>query len=336
LSLVALPKSVRKQVSLAYLFCRIADTIADTRILPWHKRRQALGDFRSQFVTGSPSYEALERLQAALLPHHVKEGERQLLSYLPECFRLLMNLPQEDRQLIQNLLVTLTRGMEMDLKYFPGETVSTVRALPDMHALDLYTYYVAGVVGEFWTRMHAAHLPTLRHADLQALCSLAVSFGKGLQLTNILKDLGKDLHNGRCYLPEKYLEQLQIQVGDLSKPSALRQIRPLIHTLVWYTLDHLDRAHDYIVRLPRRPWRLRLSCMWPLLFAVQTLNMVYQSEKLLHPEIPVKISRRVVYRTMFWSLWCLVWPGLFATYYYRLRCRLTSTLCQGDSSLPGV
>jgi farnesyl-diphosphate farnesyltransferase len=336
LSLVVLPKPVRQQVSLAYLFCRIADTIADTRILPRHKRRQALEVFRSQFVTGLPSYEALEQLQAVLLPHHAKEGERQLLSYLPVCFRLFMQLPQDDRQLIRDLLVTLTRGMGMDLKYFPGETASTARALPDMHALDLYTYYVAGVVGEFWTRMHAAHLPTLRHTDLHALCSLAVSFGKGLQLTNILKDLGKDLDNGRCYLPEKHLEQLRMRVGDLSNPSALRRIRPLIRTLIWYTLDHLDRAYDYIVRLPRRPLRLRLSCMWPLLFAVQTLRMVYQSAELLHPEMPVKISRRVVYRTMFWSLWCLAWPRLFGTYYFRLRYRLTSTLCQGDGPLPGA
>jgi farnesyl-diphosphate farnesyltransferase len=329
LSLIILPGSVRRQVSLAYLFCRYADTITDTRVLPRQERLQAIESFRNQFMTESPTGEGFRELH---LSPHVKEGERQLLCHLPACFRLFASLSLADRQLIRELVLTLTRGMEMDLTYFSGETMSTARALPDMHALDLYTYYVAGVVGEFWTKIHAAHLPALRHADHQALYALAVSFGKGLQLTNILKDLGKDLHNGRCYLPEKQLRQVHVRVEELGRPAALHQIRPLIHTLVWYTLDHLDRARDYVVQLPHHTWRLRLSCMWPLLFAAQTLTIVYQSEQLLHPEPSVKISRRAVYRTMFWSLWCLVCPSLFGTYYDRLRRRLTSALASPSAS----
>jgi farnesyl-diphosphate farnesyltransferase len=326
LSLIVLPASVRQQVSLAYLFCRLADTIADAGIVPSDKRLWALETFRNQFVKESPAYENLKQLQAVLLPHQVKEGEQQLISHLTECFRVFMSLPPTDQQLLRELVLTLTRGMEMDLHYFPGTTASTARALPDMQALDLYTYYVAGVVGEFWTKIHIAHTPALRYADCQSLCTLAVSFGKGLQLTNILKDLGKDLYNGRCYLPEKHLEQLQVRVGDLGESTALPRIRPLLHTLIWHTLDHLDHARDYITRLPHRSLRLRLSCMWPLLFAVQTLNLVCQSEQLLHPQASVKISRYTVYRTMFWSLWSLVWPGLFTSYYSYLRRRLTTTL----------
>ena len=117
-------------------------------------------------------------------------------------------------------------------------------------------------------------------------------------MTNILKDLGKDLSIGRCYLPKERLEPLEITMEELTQPSTLQRLRPLIAQLTWHTLEHLDQACQYVLQLPSKAWRLRLSCMWPLLFAVQTLEIMYRSEVLLDPEARVKISRGVVYRTM--------------------------------------
>ena len=90
-------------------------------------------------------------------------------------------------------------------------------------------------------------------------------------MTNILKDIGKDLSIGRCYLPREQLEQLEIGLEELTNPATLQRLRPLIIQLTWHTLDHLDQACHYVLQLPRTALRLRLSCMWPLLFAVQTL-----------------------------------------------------------------
>lgn len=329
LSLSILPKAVRQQVGLAYLFCRTADTIADTDALARTERLRTLEAFRRQFQQTCPPCAGLTDLQKVTLSQRVTDGERKLLCHLPDCFRVLARFSSVDRQLIADLILTLTRGMEMDLRTFPGETIATVRALPDMNALDLYTYYVAGVVGEFWTKIHLTHLPAMRHLDCESLCRLGVSFGKGLQLTNILKDLGKDLSNGRCYLPATCLDQLQVRVGDLQDMSSLPRLRPLIYELMTDTLGHLDRACDYVMRLPYVAMRLRLSCMWPLLFAVQTLALVWQSEQWLNPHSPVKISRRTVYLTMFNSLACLPSPGLFAVYYGRLRSRLLTLLDRG-------
>jgi farnesyl-diphosphate farnesyltransferase len=326
LSLVILPRSVRSQVSLAYLFCRTADTIADTRILPQPERMRALETFRSQFRQEVTDFEALAHIQAVLQPHLAQEGEGYLLQHLDDCFRLLMKLEATDRHLIRQLVLALTRGMEMDLTHFPGETAATACALPDMVSLDHYTYYVAGVVGQFWTDVHVRHVAAFRPTDHTALCDMAIRFGKGLQMTNILKDIGKDLHNGRCYLPATELAALGVRVGELTEGRALRRIRPLLRTLMWQTLAHLDRARDYVLRLPWRAFRLRVSCMWPLLFAVQTLEVVQQADRLLDPRAPIKISRGTVYRSMFVSLWCLVVPRLFVAYYHRLRHRLVSLL----------
>jgi len=326
LSLSILPGSVRKQVSLAYLFCRAADTIDETSLFHRCQRLQVLQAFRRQFLLDHPSFDDLVQLQATVLLQQGRMADHQLLHYLSDCFHVFEQCSEVDRQLIRELVLSLTHGMEMDLIFFPGETVSTARALPDLATLDLYTYYVAGVVGEFWTKITKVHLQAWQPHKLQALCTLGVRFGKGLQMTNILKDLGKDLSIGRCYLPREQLAQLEINVKDLAQPVVIQRLRPLITQLTWQALEHLDQACQYVLQLPYYALRLRLSCMWPLLFAVQTLEAVCQSEELLCPEARVKISRGAVYRTIFWSLWCFIVPGMFAKYYAYMRRRLIGIL----------
>lgn len=331
LSLLVLPKAVRRQMGLAYLFCRAADTIADTRLLPHHERLPTLHIFRAQFQEDSPTRPAIGQLQQRV-QHHLPqalEGERQLLLRLHDCFRIYSRLSSDDQRLIKDLVLTLTRGMEMDLTCFPGDTPAALRALPDMASLERYTYYVAGVAGEFWTMLCSANLRAFQqYQHSQQLNSLGMRFGQGLQLTNILKDIGKDLQDGRCYLPEDELQRLGLQAHDLLDPTSLRQVRPLIISLTRCALEHLDHASCYVRRLPRRALRVRLSCMWPLLFAVQTLEEVCRSEGLLSPRERVKISRRAVYRTILRSFWCLVVPSSFSRCYASWRHRLTSALSQ--------
>jgi farnesyl-diphosphate farnesyltransferase len=305
----------------------MADTIADTRLFHPSQRLQALEDLRRLlWEESSPTAEKLKALQAVALPQNVGDDERRLFLHLPECLRLFYSLSDIDRHLIRKLVLTLTRGMEMDLAHFLDGNVVTIHILPDLTTLDQYIYYVAGVVGEFWTEIHSTHLSMWHGNDLSLLCTLGVRFGKGLQMTNILKDLGRDISNGRCYLPMDCLISLGINIKDLNDPAILPRIRPLINTLSQTTLDHLDHARDYILHFPACALRSRLSCMWPLLFAVQTLQIVYQSDRLLHPATKVKISRQTIYWTIFCSLWCLIFPALFPIYYAHLRQRLIRLL----------
>ena len=88
LSLRVLPASVRQTVSLAYLFCRAADTIADTRLLPRPQRLQALTVFQRQFLPDGAVVEELGSLQDMLLPQQVSQGEQQLFASLVECFQV--------------------------------------------------------------------------------------------------------------------------------------------------------------------------------------------------------------------------------------------------------
>src|SRR4029453_18576339 len=50
-TLVVVPANVRDQVSLAYLFARAADTIADTELIDRPRRLDYLSQFKAQFVS---------------------------------------------------------------------------------------------------------------------------------------------------------------------------------------------------------------------------------------------------------------------------------------------
>lgn len=334
LSLVVLPRQVRKQVCLAYLFCRIADTITDTNSLLQSEKIQALQLFRKQFVIPVPSLDDLQQLQTLFLQKSVERGEHELFFYIPHIFNFFKRLSFADQQLLQELVLNLTRGMEMDLAYFGGQQMQALRALPDLATLDLYTYYVAGVVGEFWTKIHGMHLQSMKHCDIKKLCDLGLRFGQGLQMTNVLKDLGKDLYNGRCYLPQDSLDQLGLKMEMLPELRSLKTVQSLLIQLVRYTTTHLQYAQGYLRLLPLRAVRLRLSCMWPLLFALQTLDELLQNHSLLLPEARVKISRVAIYRTMLLTLPCMFSHRLCSRYYESLLKRLNTTLCSVDLPCP--
>ncbi|MBI4401845.1 MAG: squalene/phytoene synthase family protein [Nitrospirae bacterium] len=298
LTLLVVPRSVRDQVGLSYLFARAADTVADTDLIDRGSRLLFLKQFKAQFAGDQVGWGDVRAIQAALIPHQTESAERVLLERLEDCFRLYLEFAPEDRGRIRELMSTLTNGMEMDLTVFPGDSTRDLTALRTLDDLDRYTYYVAGCVGEFWTAMMCAHLPSLTRWNATEMAAIGVRFGKGLQLTNILKDLARDLQRGRCYIPEMLLREAGLEPKDLLRKDSLPAFRPIVLKLVRMALDHLDQGWLYTMAIPRREVRLRLACMWPILFAGGTLQLVFTSPDLLDPAVTLKISRGRVYRIM--------------------------------------
>jgi len=293
-----LPATVRDQMGLAYLFARAADTIADTDLIGREQRLRYLNQFRTQFSSGPIARRDMHAIQAALIPHQTDSAERVLLQRLEDCLTLYDQFDPADQERIRWLMGVLPDGMTMDLTHFQGDSAQDLTAFQTLDELDQYTYYVAGCVGEFWTRMVCAHCPSMSGWDVKKMSALGVRFGKGLQLTNIVKDLARDLHRGRCYVPEPLLREAGLTPVDLLNRENLPKFRPVLMRLIKMAIEHLDQGWMYTMALPRLEIRQRLACMWPILLAGETLKRVAAAPDLLDPSVNVKAPRSVVYRVM--------------------------------------
>jgi farnesyl-diphosphate farnesyltransferase len=114
------------------------------------------------------------------------------------------------------------------------------------------------------------------------LVNLAIRFGKGLQLINVLRDAGADLQHGRCYLPVT------------TAPERLRTEPELAAGVYRFWLnraiDQLAAAWTYTGHI--RPRAVRFACALPALIGIRTLRRLRQVPPLSHG---IKVSRREVY-----------------------------------------
>lgn len=320
LTLAVLPPTLRGSVGLAYLLARAADTIADTRIVPRADRLRHLALLREELDL--PAHSDLPGVVRALSGPQQHPAERELLLRLPECFILFRGLSEDDRRRIRELLLTLTHGMQAELRTFPGENEGRLVALESRPDLDRHTYYAAGCVGEFWTDMAMAHCPGLSVWDAGAMRRRGMRFGQGLQMTNVLRDLAQDLRIGRCFLPREDLARFHLTPEDLLDPAAIQAVRPLLHELLALALAHLAEGWAYTLAVPPGEIRMRLACAWPLLIGLRTLDRIGQARDLLDPRVKVKVSRLAVYGILVRSA-ALVWSdGGLERYYRALRGRI--------------
>ena len=322
LSLAVLPAAVRPTLGIAYLLARAADTIADTRLLPRGARLVHLAALRDELE--GPQAGRVEAIVAATRDTQTDVAERALLERLGECLGAYRALPAADRARVQRVLTIIVSGMTWDLETFPGEDAAGLAALPTRAELDRYTYMVAGCVGEFWTEVHIAHRPRLARWDPAKMTPLGVRFGKGLQLTNVLRDIPRDLRNGRCYLPSHDLALLGLEPRDLLDPAAGPALRPLLVELLNVALDHYEAGWQYTFAIPRAETRMRLACAWPLLIGLRTLDLLAKAPNWLDPALVLKVPRLQVYGMMARSLGTVWSSRALARQAWRLRARIVT------------
>jgi farnesyl-diphosphate farnesyltransferase len=296
LTLNILPAGMRDPIGLAYLLARAADTIADTSLIAPQQRLRLLLALR-QWVAGTRvDAETLRRLETEVASHQTQSDEKALLQSLEPALAVLGQLSETDRSAVRGIVSTLSDGMEFDLRTFPDEQSGEIVALPDWAALDRYTYLVAGCVGEFWTAMTYAHLPGTLPLPPDTMMARGIAFGKALQMTNVLRDCGKDLRIGRCYLPADSMAAFGLTVQDLLSPENSRRARPLLLALVARSMPLFREGLAYLCAIPALSLRLRLACLWPIVIGLETLRLLVRNDAWLDPARVSKITRKQVYR----------------------------------------
>ena len=328
LTLNVLPAGMRDPVGVAYLLARAADTIADTALIPPGQRLELLLSLRPRMNDATADDGALYRIASEVAGQQTQSDEKILLESLGAALTVLTQLSDADQLAVRAIVTTLTEGMEYDLRTFPDERSGRVIALDTWDDLDRYTYLVAGCVGEFWTKMTYAHVPRALKGNPATLMRDGVRFGKALQMVNVLRDCGKDLRIGRCYLPETMLQQAGLRAQDLLAPDASQRARALMFDLVRRTLDHFRAAIDYTFAIPGWSLRLRLACLWPILIGLDTLLLLVDNEDWLDPQKASKLKRGDVYRILVRSTLSAPSNRLLRAWFDRLIARIEARIAR--------
>lgn len=300
-----LPKKIRGQIGLLYLLARLADTIADSK----HGETDVLLDLLNKYndvaqgrSTKLPDFNDLAEIQTN--PH-----EAELLMNAEDVIEGLSEYEEGDRQRILECLEIIVGGQVLDLQRFgPAKEGGNISSLKTNEELDDYAYRVAGCVGTFWSKMSLAHLMTLSPEKEKVFLEKGIQFGKALQMINILRDIPEDLRFGRCYIPSEALAEHGLEPEDILGDSNLEVFRPLYDSYLDLTNVHLEAATDYIRMLPDKQFRLKASCMLPVLIGQRTVTLL-RTGNILDSNERIKVTRDEIKSYARKLLRALIIPG---------------------------
>jgi farnesyl-diphosphate farnesyltransferase len=289
LTIPVLPDALALVMTNAYLLCRIADTIEDDPGLT-HEQKSL---FHSRFVAvvkGTDDAEPFARDLAPLLSDRVLPAEHDLVRNTPAVIRVTHGCSAEERDALTRCVSIMCRGMP------EFQRNKSLRGLRELDELADYCYYVAGVVGEMCTELFALHCPELK-PKREVMLRLAVSFGQGLQMTNILKDIWDDRQSGACWLPRSVFARGTMDLEQLEAWHAQPVFREGLEQLLGVGHAHLRNALEYTCMIPKREAGIRRFCLWAIGLAVLTLRKIHRNPT-FRSGADVKVSRRTVKATV--------------------------------------
>jgi len=299
-SIEALPPGLREAVRTAYLLCRIVDTVEDQAGLAAADRAalydafdRALASADAAGGEASAAVGGFERL-ARQLALDADGAGGALCARAGAVFGAFAGLASGERAAIRPHVAGMSRGMREFSER--AEQLGRLR-LRDVADLERYCYFVAGTVGELLTALFELAVPSLSDAARAGLRERAVSFGLGLQMVNIVKDVAEDHLRGDVFLPESLAEQQGLVLEELLRPehrsAALRVVREVSRI----ARAHLERAREYaLLWPPREGAEVRRFCAVPLALALATLHVVDDGDATLRADRAPKVSRGAVAR----------------------------------------
>jgi len=288
LSIEMLPEDLREPVRVAYLLCRIVDTIEDDAVLGMDVKDQLFDLFDRPMADDSADVDALVALSDAT---GVGEGaDRDLILGSDKVFRRFRAMDPAQRDAIRPHVVEMSKGMRSYARRVDTEGALRIRDIEDFES---YCYYVAGTVGELLSALFLLH--TEDGVDVAAVHENAVRFGLALQFVNIVKDVGDDAKRGVCFIPLSLLAKHELTVEDLLDPTRRDDALGAIRELTDRARGHLNAAEDYTFAWPGASGEgVRLFCSVPLALALGTLEVVDKGEDSLRRDRNPKVTREFV------------------------------------------
>lgn len=292
LTIPQLPEPLRTAVSNAYLLCRIADTIEDDAGLT-ARQKQSFHDEFTAVVDAKASSERFASGLYPLLSCTTLKAERELVRNTPAVVRITHRLNTKQRAALTRCVTIMCEGMP----HFQRN--KTLSGLKDLRELDRYCYFVAGVVGEMLTDLFCEYSGEIAQKREQ-LMELAVSFGQGLQMTNILKDIWEDRKSDTCWLPREVFREAGYDLNQLSPDNYDSSFSVGLNRVVGVAHAYLRNALAYTQLMPSYETGIRRFCLWSIGLAVLTLRKIHNNPQFTAGH-QVKVSRRAVKATILTS-----------------------------------
>ncbi len=289
LTIPQLPKGLYEAVANAYLLCRIVDTVEDEVSLNPQQKLHFCQQFIDVVSSGKGANKFASEL-APLLSAQTIPAEHVLIQLTPRVIEITHSFAPEQIAALLACVETMAKGMPV---YQSMDLHGGLATLKDM---DEYCYYVAGCVGEMLAKLFCHYSPEINQHREQLL-ALSVSFGQGLQMTNILKDIWDDAKRDVCWLPQDIFTETGFDLKELNTSTNSKEFQLGLEHLISIAQGHLKNALTYTQLLPSHEVGIRNFCLWALGMAVLTLNEIKQHLD-FNDSNQVKITRKKVKATI--------------------------------------
>lgn len=281
--------------TVAYLLLRVSDYLEDNEDMPAGQKIELLSLWAA-ILKGEAECESLTR---RIREADTSNPDAVVALHAGDILERLALLPEEVRVIITHHVIHSTQGMARWIERGPH--------VDDERDMDDYMFEVAGRVGYLLTHLFAWYSRSIR-VKIKELLPLAREFGLALQTVNVIRGLRKDYERGWVYVPRKFLEAANVSANELFQPENRAEALKVLDMLADKAERHLHAALTCIKTLP--PWqhRIRLACIFPLMFAIRTLAISRRNADVFSSE--AKITReevkRIVRDATLWG-WSNAW-----------------------------
>lgn len=289
LTIPQLPAELYPAVANAYLLCRIVDTIEDEVSLNTEQKKYFCSSFIDIVKTGNNA-EAFAKELAPLLSEQTIPAEHTLIELTSRVIEITHSFEADQISALACCVETMAKGMPVFQALDLHAGVSTMADMDD------YCYYVAGCVGEMLAKLFC-HYSADINTHKEELLKLSVSFGQGLQMTNILKDIWDDAKRGVCWLPQDIFTETGFDLKNLTPETNDENFRKGLEHLISIAHQHLNNALKYTQLLPAHETGIRNFCLWALGMSVLTLKNIKNNLD-FNDSNQVKITRKDVKTTV--------------------------------------
>jgi farnesyl-diphosphate farnesyltransferase len=310
-----LPEGLNVPVTVAYLLCRIADTVEDSPDLSVEQKEELLHIFIMIFESHKPN-ESIDLFLDRIKNMPCKTADDDLTYNLSIVMDVFFSFSPVIRKHIAFWVIEMSRGMR---KYAQSSHKRRFTFLKSMKELDEYTYYVAGTVGYLLTELFSFYSKKITPAIKEKLEKLAESFGKGLQMVNIIRDMTTDLRRGQSYIPDELLTKYRLSRNTIFEKENADRAEELFNELIRNAVKHLDQALDYILLIPKNETRIRLFCMLPLFWAMRTLQKIQLNSLALLGSEKIKVPRSMIRKEYYLALINMNSNRLMRRHYLNIR-----------------